>query len=116
MLFRRTGVSAGLESFAVDLGGASFAGAGKLTTVSGGDLTGQAQITASNFDALIARVNAVPELAGMLPALIFAKGVSQTAEGRLVWDIAYRDNKFSVNGTDLSAMTGQPSARGAPSH
>ena len=116
MLFRRAGVSAGLESFAVDLGGASFTGAGKLTTVSGGDLTGQAQITASNFDALIARVNAVPELAGTLPALIFAKGISQTAEGRLVWDIAYRDNKFSVNGTDLSAMTGQPSARGAPSH
>ncbi len=115
-LFRRAGVSAGLESFAIDLGGASFAGTGKMTTVSGGGLIGQAQITASNFDDLIARVNAVPGLAGVLPAFIFAKGVSQTVEGRLVWNLAYRDNKLLVNGTDLSAMTGQPSGRGTPSH
>jgi len=113
-LFRHAGVSAGLESFALDVGGANFAGTGKLTTASGGDLAGQAQITASNFDDLIARVNAVPELAGVRPALIFAKGVSQTVEGRLVWNLAYRDNKLLVNGTDLSAMTGQPSARGTP--
>ena len=115
-LFQHVGVSAGLESFAIDVGGADFAGTGKLTTVSDGDLAGQAQITVSNFDDLIARVNAVPELAGVLPAFIFAKGVSLTVEGRLVWNLAYRDNKLLVNGTDLSAMTGQPSARGTPSH
>jgi len=115
-LFRRAGVSAGLESFAVDVGGASFSGTGKMTTATGGDLIGQAQITVSNFDDLIARVNAVPELAGVLPAFIFAKGISQTVEGHLVWNLAYRDNKLLVNGTDLSAMTGQPSARGTPSH
>ncbi len=114
-LFRHAGVSAGLESFAIAVGGANFAGTGKLTTVSGGELAGQAQITASNFDDLIARVNAVPELAGVLPAFIFAKGVSQTVGGRLVWNLTYRDNKLLVNGTDLSAMTGQPSAGGMPS-
>ena len=115
MLFRHAGVSAGLESFAVDVGGASFSGTGKMTTATGGDLAGQAQITAGNFDDLIARVNAVPELAGVLPAFLFAKGVSQTVEGRLVWNFAYRDNKLLVNGTDLSAITGQPSARNTPS-
>ena len=113
-LFRRGGVSAGLESFTVDAGGASFAGTGKLTTVPGGDLTGQAQITASNFDDLIAHVNTVPELAGVLPALIFAKGVSQTVEGHLVWNLAYRNSKLLINGTDLSAMTGHPSVQGDP--
>lgn len=116
MLFRHAGVSAGLESFAVDVGGASFAGTGKLTTVSGGDLAGQAQITASNFDDLIARVNAAPELAGLLPAFIFAKGISQTVEGRLVWNFAYRNDKLLVNETDLSAMTGRPSTRNTPRH
>jgi len=115
-LFRHAGVSAGLESFTVDVGGASFAGTGKLTTVSGDDLTGQAQITASNFDDLIARVNAAPELASVLPAFIFAKGISQTVEGRLLWNFAYRDNKVLVNGTDLSAMTGQPPTRNTPRH
>jgi hypothetical protein len=113
-LSQRADVSAGLESFAVDVGGASFSGNGKLTTVSGGGLAGQAQITASNFDDLIARVNAVPELAGVLPAFIFAKGISQTVEGRLVWNLAYRDAKLLVNGTDLSAMTGHPPVKGNP--
>lgn len=113
-LFRHAGVSAGLESFAVDVGGASFAGTGTLTAASPDDLAGQAHVTAANFDALIARVNAIPELAGVLPLFVFAKGISQTAEGRMVWDLAYRDSKLLVNGTDLSAMTGQAPAQGRP--
>jgi hypothetical protein len=113
-LFQRAGVSAGLESFAIEVGSTSLAGTGKLTTVSGGDLAGQAQITASNFDDLIARVNAIPELAGVLPLFVFAKGISQRVEGRLLWNLAYRDNKLLVNGTDLSAMTGRPPAQGNP--
>ncbi len=113
-LFRRAGVSAGLDSFTVDVGGASFAGTGKLTAASPSDLMGQAHVTAANFDDLVARVNAIPELAGVLPLFVFAKGVSQTVEGRLVWDITYRDDKLLVNGTDLSAMTGQAPARGKP--
>ena len=111
-LFRRAGVSAGLDSFALDIGSTSFAGTGKLTTLSPDDVAGQAQITASNFDDLIARVNAVPELAGVLPLFVFAKGVSQTVEGRLVWNLVYRDDKLLVNGTDLSAITGRPPAQG----
>ena len=105
-------MSAGLDSFALDIGSASLAGAGKLTALSPDNLAGQAQITANNFDDLIARVKAVPELAGVLPLFVFAKGVSQTVDGRLVWNLAYRDNKLLVNGTDLSAMMGWPPAQG----
>ncbi len=114
-LLRRAGVSAGLDSFALEIGSTSFAGAGKLTTLSPDALSGQAQITASNFDDLIARVNAIPDLAGVLPLFVFAKGVSQTVEGRLVWNLAYRDNKLLVNGTDLSAMTGRAPVQGPKS-
>ena len=110
-LFRQAGVSAGLDSLAVDIGNTSFAGTGKLTALSPDDLEGQAQVTASNFDDLIARVNAVPELATVLPLFVFAKGISQTVEGRLVWNLAYRDNKLLVNGTNLSAMAGRPPAQ-----
>lgn len=105
-LFRRPGVSAGLESFAVDLGGASFTGTGMLTTISPNDLAGQAQITATNFDKLVACLDATPESAHLLPLLVFAKGVSQTVGGRLVWNLTYRGNKLLVNGTDLSSITG----------
>ena len=111
-LLRRAGVTAGLDSLALDIGSTSFAGAGKLMALSPDDLAGQAQITASNFDDLIARVNAVPDLASVLPLFVFAKGISQTVEGRLVWNLTYRDNKLLVNGTDLSAMTGRSPAQG----
>ncbi len=116
-LFRRTGVSAGWESFALDIGGTSFVGMDKLTVVSPGNLIGQAQVTAANFEDLIARATAVPELAGVLPAFIFAKGIGRTVEGRLAWDIAYSENKVLVNGIDLVAMVAnRPPTRGTPSH
>ncbi len=102
----RAGVSAGLDSFAIDIGGASFAGTGKLTVVSTGDLTGQAQVTATNFDDLVQRANEIPELASVLPAFLFAKGVGHAVNNQLVWDVIYRDNKLLVNGTDLLAMRG----------
>lgn len=111
-LFRRGGVSAGLDSFAVDIGGTSLAGTGTLTALSPDSLAGEAQVTAANFDDLIARVNAAPGLASVLPFLIFAKGVSQTVGGHLVWNLAFRDNKLLVNGADLSAMTGRSPAQG----
>ena len=103
-LFRRGGVIAGLESFALDIGGASFAGMGKVMIASPQSLTGEAQVTATNFDDLMQRANAIPELAGVLPVFVFAKGIGRTVENRLVWDITYRDDKLLVNGTDLSAM------------
>ena len=111
-LFLRAGVSAGLDSFALDIGSTSLTGTGKLTALSPGDVAGQARINASNFDDLITRVNAVPELASVLPLFVFAKGISQTVEGRMVWNLAYRDSKLLVNGTDLSAMTGRAPAQG----
>ncbi len=106
ILFSRGTVSAGLESFAFDMGGADFAGTLALTIPSPQQMTGQAQVTATNFDALMQRANSIPELAGVLPGLVFAKGIGRAVDNRVVWDITYRDNKLLVNGTDLSAMTG----------
>ena len=105
-LFSRGGVSAGLESLTLDIGGANFAGMGAVTIDSPQRMTGQAQVTATNFDELMQRANSIPELAGVLPAFVFAKGIGRTVENRLVWDITYRDRKLLVNGTDLSAMAG----------
>ena len=105
-LLRRGTVGAGLESFALDIGGASFAGMGKAMIASPEDVTGEAQVTAVNFDLLMQRANAMPELAGALPVLVFAKGIGHNVENRLVWDITYRRGKMLVNGTDLSSMMG----------
>jgi len=105
-LFSRKGVSAGLESFAVDIGGASFAGMGTMTMASPQQMTGQAQVTASNFDDLMQRASNIPELASVLPAFVFAKGIGRVVGNQVVWDVTYRDNKLLVNGTNLSAMMG----------
>lgn len=105
-LLRRGTVGAGLESFALDVGGASFAGMGRVTITSPETMAGQAQVTATNFDALLQRANAIPDLAGVLPVFVFAKGIARTVEDRLVWDITYLGSKVLVNGTDLSAMMG----------
>lgn len=105
-LFSRGGVSAGLESFAVDVGGTGFAGMGAVMIASPQQMTGQGQVIATNFDDLMQRASSIPELAGTLPVLVFAKGMGRAVENRLVWDITYRDDKLLVNGTDLSAMAG----------
>ena len=105
-LFSREGVSAGLESFAVDIGGASFAGMGRVTMTAPQQMTGQAQVAATDFDALMQRANSIPEMAGALPLFVFAKGIGRAVDNRVVWDITFRDNKLLVNGTDLSAMAG----------
>ncbi len=111
-LFSRGGVSAGLESFAFDTGGASFAGMGKMVFDSPQQMTGQAQVTATGFDSLVQRANDMPELAGVLPLFVFAKGIGRTVEDRLVWDITYRNDKLLVNGTDLSTLTGSGKSGG----
>ncbi len=105
-LFSRGGVSAGIESFAFDIAGASFAGTGRAMFDSPQQMTGQAKVTATNFDELMQRANGVPELTGVLPALMFAKGAGRSVDNQLVWDITYRGNRLLVNGTDLSAMMG----------
>ena len=99
-------MSAGLESFALDIADTSFAGMGKMMVASPQNLTGLAQVTATNFDDLMQRANRIPELAGALPVFVFAKGIGRTVENRVVWDITYRGGKLVVNGTDLSSMMG----------
>ena len=105
-LFSRGGVSAGLESFTLDIADTSFAGMGKMMVASPQNLTGLAQVTATNFDDLMQRANRIPELAGALPVFVFAKGIGRIVDNRVVWDITYRGGRLLVNGTDLSSMMG----------
>lgn len=107
-LFSRGGLTMGLESFALDIGGASFTGMGKVTAPSPDAIGGQGQVTVAEFDTLLERVKAVPEFAGALPVLAFAKGIARPAGGRMVWDITYRGGALKVNDVDLSAMMGGP--------
>ena len=89
-LFSRGGLAVGLESFALDIGGASFAGGGRMTMPTLLDVGGEGQVEATGFEALLERVKRAQELSGALPMLAFAKGIARPVGDRLVWDISYR--------------------------
>lgn len=105
-LFSQGGITAGLESFAIDVAGASISGMGKLLFTSPEQFSGTAQVAATNLDLLQQRVLAHPELAQAAPVIIFLKGIGRSAENRMVWDVTYRDGHLLVNNQDLTAMMG----------
>ena len=105
-LFSRGGITTGLESFLLDIGGTVFTGNAAVLVPSPDRVSGTGQITAANFDALVAKTNTIPQLAQVAPVFTFAKGLGRTVGDKLVWDVSYRDGKVVVNGTDLSAMMG----------
>jgi hypothetical protein len=109
-LFSHGGITTGLDSFSVDLAGATIAGLGKLVFTSPEAFSGTAQITATNLDLLQQRVAAMPEAAQAIPVFILAKGIGRAVNNQVVWDVSYRDGRVLVNNQDLSAMMG-----GAPS-
>ena len=113
-LYDHGGVTTGLESMALELGGATFTGNLKLTATSPKQTAGTGQVAASNFDALLQAIRdlppevaqALPQLSFAMPALAFAKGISRAVGDQLVWDISYDNGKVLVNDVDLAAMMG----------
>ena len=106
-LFSHGGLKAGLESFALDIGGAAFTGTASVDVATPQQASGAGQITATGWDVLFTKVQNTPELAQGIPFMVFAKGMAKPVGDRLVWDLAFRDNKFLVNGTDLSGLAGR---------
>ena len=105
-LFSHGGISAGLESFSIDVAGTGFTGMGKVLFTSPQDFSGAAQFTATNLDLLQQRIASDPDLAQGAPVIIFLKGIGRTVENRMVWDVTYRGGRLLVNNQDLTAMMG----------
>lgn len=114
-LFAPGGMQIRLENFLIEIGGATFTGAGKGALTAPNEGTAAATISATNLDVLQERLAADPVLAKGVPLVIFLKGVGRTVDNRMVWDIAYRDRQLTVNNQNLSAMlqsfTGNPAGR-----
>lgn len=114
-LFSHGGISAGVESFSVDVAGAGFTGMGKFLFTSPQDYSGTAQFTATNLDLLQQRIASDPNLAQGGPVIIFLKGIGRSVENRMVWDVTYRNGRLLVNSQDLTAMMGgAPADQGPP--
>lgn len=106
-LFAQGGVGFGLDLLEFDLGPANFTGTGKLTVLSPERTEGQAQLTATGFDALLTQAQDTPDLARAVPVLVMMRGLARADGQRLVWNLASRGGAVTVNGVDLSAMLGR---------
>lgn len=93
-----------IEELLVDLGPMRLKGEGSLEVASIVDATGEAELRATGFEALIRRAGAVPELKMAAPVLIFLKGIARQEGTETVWRISYSDGKVMVNDTDLSDL------------
>lgn len=97
-------VALGIEDLLLDVGPMRLKGTGSLEVAGIDELSGEAELRATGFDALIRRANAVPELKAAAPVLIFLKGIGKQEGTETVWSITYSDNKVMVNDTDLSDL------------
>lgn len=94
----------GVDALVLDLGRASLTAKGSLDYAGPADITGEAQISMLGLDALIRRANTTPEIRQIAPVLVFLKGIGRQEGEQTVWNVAYEDNKVTVNDTDLSAL------------
>ena len=107
-LFSHGGITGGLDSMTVEVGGAVFTGKGTVTATapSPDAMTGTAHIEAANLDDLIQKMSTMPAMAQALPVLALAKGLGKVVDNHIVWDLSYKGGKILVNNVDLSAMGG----------
>lgn len=111
----------GIDTFAFDLGDAKFAGTGVVNVhaPSPQGVDGTARVTAENFDSFVKQMQAQagkqPEVAKMMPGLIYAKGLAQNDGGKLVWNVAYAGGKLTVNGVDPMPQGAGPQGGKPPS-
>ena len=97
-------VALGIDDLLLDVGPMRLKGTGSVEVARIDEASGEAELRATGFDALIRRANAVPELKMAAPVLIFLKGIAKQEGSETVWRIVYADNKVMVNDTDLSDL------------
>jgi hypothetical protein len=103
-LLAQNPVVVGLDDVLIDIGPLRLKGVGAVQVASPEEIAGEAVIRASGLDAMIRRVNTVPDFKGAAPVLIFLKGIGKQEGTETVWKIVYADKRLMVNDTDMSDL------------
>jgi len=103
-LFAHGGITAGLDTLELDLGDTRFGATGKITALAPDRYKGEAEVTATGFDALVAKVQATPEIAKAAPFVQLLGKIGHAEGERIVWTIISDNADVKVNGLDISAM------------
>jgi hypothetical protein len=113
-MFAHGGIKLGLETLAFDLGAARVQGTGEITVSSPTAWHGEAHLQAVGYDELTAQARTSPELQPALPALIMLRGLAKQEGERLVWNVVSDGSTTTVNGLDLSQLSGGDRPRPKP--
>ena len=103
-ILAKSPVTVGIDDLILDIGVAKLTGSGEMEVTSPTEITGEAELRLTGFDALLKKVSAVEETKLAAPVLIFLKGIGEQDGKELVWTVKYEDSKVTVNGTDLTSM------------
>ena len=104
-LLSTTGVRMGFERLDLDMGFASLAGSGEATVIGPNAARGHADIAITGLDALMQRVQTMPDAGQGMAVLTMAKGLGKARGDKTVWHIEFTaPQQVLVNGIDLSKM------------
>lgn len=110
-IFAHGGITAGLDALEVDLGSTSFTATGKVTALSPDHVKGQADVTVTGFDALVAQVQTSREWGKVAPFLQLLGKLGRADGERIVWTITADNADVKVNGLDIPALIAASKAR-----
>ncbi len=113
-IFANGGADIGLEVLSFDLGPVKVEGTGQFTMVSPDDWHGRAHLSATGFDDLTKQARENADLQMALPVLVMMRGLAKPDGEKLVWDVVSDGPKLTVNGIDMSALTGGSPNPGRP--
>jgi hypothetical protein len=113
-LLSHGGAKANLEVLSFDLGPAKVEGTGHFSATSLSQWHGEAHVTATGLDDLMKQARDDPDLAQALPGMIMLRGMAKPNGNQLVWDIVSDGPNLTVNGMDLSALTGGDKPKAKP--
>jgi hypothetical protein len=101
------GAQVGMESIAFDVGPMHVRGSTRFVPRANGEIGADIHISATGVDALVAQVNARPNVQGFMPMVFLAKGLGRVQGDSIVWDIGLGGGPLTVNGVPF----GQPAGK-----
>jgi hypothetical protein len=101
------GSKAAIESVAFDAGPVRVKGSARFQPRADGNIGVDLHLSASGIDAALAQMQGRPNLQGVVPFILMAKGIGRAQGDTVVWDISFGGGPLTINGMPF----GQPSAR-----
>ena len=108
-LLSEPGARLGIESLSVVAEPLHLEGSARVKPSPSGAAGFEAHLVAHGVDAMIATAQSNPKAAQIMPMVFLAKGMARPEGDALVWDIAFGDGVFTVNGVPM----GGPAAPGS---